>query len=306
MAKSRNHIPGIFNISHIFPPYREYHWFDNLERLNIDLNNQQFSDEKAWFFSELSTLIYDNEAFNRKTLTNKLKITDNDIHWFYSQGNEAILINYQQTQIVVFQGTHFPRLSFTNFASLTRTAENILVDDLVIAPIEQTVTNNNHSDSVKLHQGFVKALGKDDDHDSLWQQINRQLDKDKPLWLAGHSLGGAMATIAAMKNAQQVAGLYTYGTPCVGDSKAKQWQQRQLANKFFRYVNGSDIVCHIMTQPKFRRHFYHYEHAGELKSLNIQGNLGPFHLIEGLIDTVGLSFIDHSPIYYSIGCYEQL
>ena len=221
-------------------------------------------------------------------------------------------------QIVVFQGTHLPRLSYTNFASITRTAENILIDDLIIEQIPQTVSNGTQSAKVNLHKGFVKTLdddksqgksdskSKDDDQNSLWQQISQHLKADTPLWLTGHSLGGAMATIAAMRMPQQVAGLYTFGAPCVGDSKAKGWQQQQLKDKFYRYVNGSDIISHIMSKDKFRRHFYHYEQAGILKTINIQGSTGPFWLAERIMDRLGLSFIDHSPVYYMIGCYEEI
>ena len=317
MANSRNNIPGIFNVSHIFPPYREYHWFDGIDKFNIDLQNPAFSDEKAWFFSELCGLLYDDECFNRKVLTSKLNIQPQDIIWFRHKGNEALLINYHSSankpvQIVVFQGTHLPRLSHTNFASITRTAENILVDDLLIEQIPQTVSNGVQSAEVNLHKGFVKALGghesksKDDGQNSLWGEINQHLKTDTPLWLTGHSLGGAMATIAAMKMPQQVTGLYTYGAPCVGDSKAKDWQQQQLKDKFYRYVNGSDIISHIMSEDKFRRHFYHYEQAGILKTINIQGCTGPFWLAERIMDRLGLSFIDHSPLYYMIGCYEEI
>lgn len=311
MANSRNNIPGIFNISHIFPPYREYRWFDGIEKFNIDMQNSTFSHEKAWFFSELCGLIYDDERFNRKILTSKLNIQPQDIIWFHHKGNEALLINYQApdnvpVQIVVFQGTHLPRLSYTNFESITRTAENILVDDLIIEQIPQTVSNKAQSAEVNLHKGFVKALGEDDDPNSLWQQITQHLKPDTPLWLTGHSLGGAMATIAAMKMPQKVTGLYTYGAPCVGDSKARNWQERQLKDKFYRYVNGSDIISHIMSEDKFRRHFYHYEQAGILKSINIQGCTGPFWLAERIMDRLGLSFIDHSPVYYMIGSYEEI
>lgn len=308
MSNTPNNIPGICNISHIFPPYREYQWFEGLNstpKLTIDLQSQQFSTVNAWFFSELCALIYDNEDFNRKILCEKLHIANSDIQWFHHQGNEAMLINYQHAQIVVFQGTHFPRLSFINFSSVIRTAENILLDDLVIEHSEQTVANGRQSAQVNLHKGFVKALGNEKDENSLWGQIVKHLDNNKPLWLTGHSLGGAMANIAAMQMPQNVAGLYTYGAPCVGDEKAKQWQQTQLKDKFYRYVNGTDIVCNIMTTTKFRRHFDYYNHAGELKTINVQGDLGPFNFIERLMDKTDLSFIDHSPVYYMIGCYTN-
>lgn len=306
MAASSNQKPGICNLTKVFPPYREYRWFEQHQDFPIELQNSQFSAINAWWFSELSTLIYDNQAYSRKILNNILGIDNNDIHWFDHQGNQAMLVNYQNAQILIFQGTHFPRLTYTDFASLTRTAENILVDDLVLEQIEQTIEANSQSATMGLHKGFSKALGLQNQPDNLWHQITAKLDNSKPLWVAGHSLGGAMATITAMRLPKQVAGLYTYGAPGVGDVRAQQWQKQHLNGKFFRYVNGGDIVCHIMTTSKFKLHFDLYLHAGEEKKLNVQGYTGVFTLFSQLLDRLGVSFLDHSPVYYALGCRSAI
>jgi predicted lipase len=67
--------------------------------------------------------------------------------------------------------------------------------------------------------------------------------------IVGHSLGGALATHAALSLANQkmpVSILYTYGSPRVGDQKFSEWYDYQIntSNKF-RVTHGHDPVPHL-------------------------------------------------------------
>ena len=64
--------------------------------------------------------------------------------------------------------------------------------------------------------------------------------KRKPLFIAGHSLGGAVATIATRRlNAQcQIAACYTFGSPRVG---TEDWVA-QIKTPIYRIVNSADPV----------------------------------------------------------------
>ncbi|HBY63420.1 MAG TPA: hypothetical protein DEH78_26650, partial [Solibacterales bacterium] len=66
----------------------------------------------------------------------------------------------------------------------------------------------------KVHRGFAAAL------DKVWaSEVKPKLGGPRPLWVAGHSLGGALAVLAAARwaivDGQPVQGLYTYGQPRV-------------------------------------------------------------------------------------------
>jgi triacylglycerol lipase len=75
----------------------------------------------------------------------------------------------------------------------------------------------------EVHTGFHRALM------DIWLQMKttirtfrRTSDKlpDRPLWITGHSLGGAMATLAAatlIQADETFYGTYTFGSPQVGD-----------------------------------------------------------------------------------------
>lgn len=107
----------------------------------------------------------------------------------------------------------------------------------------------------KLHRGFVKAL------DQVWAAaVNPLLGRPVPLWVTGHSLGGALAVLAAARCAlvtgQPVRGLYTYGQPRVGNHDLRDAIDVSLAGRYFRYVNDRDIV------PRVPPATLGYRHAG--------------------------------------------
>ena len=71
----------------------------------------------------------------------------------------------------------------------------------------------------------------------------------KRLFIAGHSLGAALATLAlpdvSRKTSSTSPILYTYGSPRVGDKVFAEAFNRRDAGASFRIVNTSDIVVSI-------------------------------------------------------------
>ncbi len=78
------------------------------------------------------------------------------------------------------------------------------------------------------------------------------------LYITGHSLGGAMAVLAAArlfgrgyeswKPRDLVKGIYTFGQPMVGDQKFAEKCDQYFGPKLFRHVYGSDVVPHLPPQ----------------------------------------------------------
>ena len=70
----------------------------------------------------------------------------------------------------------------------------------------------------KVHRGFKAALSE------VWTSLEKHISNlhrnNLKIWLTGHSLGAALATLAAdrLGNAQ---GLYTFGSPRIGDRDFK-------------------------------------------------------------------------------------
>jgi len=109
------------------------------------------------------------------------------------------------------------------------------------------------------------------------------LDPAKPLVISGHSLGGALANLAAIDLAiqkpewQPNLHLYTYGTPRVGDRTFVETQSRLVPNHY-RVINLADMVP--MT-PLSELLIVSFVHGGEQWSfLSHHGDIGPNHLVD--------------------------
>lgn len=102
-----------------------------------------------------------------------------------------------------------------------------------------------------LHGGFA------DTWDLLKHEVMNRLDRRKKLILTGHSLGGAVATIAALSlfnEGFEINCLYTYGSPRVGNA---EWKTNfdKSGIVYYRIKNGDDFVT---TVPKV-----FFEHVGQ-------------------------------------------
>ena len=112
----------------------------------------------------------------------------------------------------------------------------------------------------RVHCGFAEAV------EHVWPEVRRLLGTPShamPLWVTGHSLGGAMATLASVRLAAEgykVRAVYTYGSPRVGDRVFRD--SYRLAN--YRFVNDNDLVPHL----PFR---WCYKHVGKLRLVDNEG-----------------------------------
>jgi triacylglycerol lipase len=91
------------------------------------------------------------------------------------------------------------------------------------------------------------------------------------LWITGHSLGAALATLAVaklrMEDDRPVNGLYTYGSPRVGDRIfARNFNQEFVAA--FRLVNNTDIVTRAPARIMLYSHVGHFLYLDEDKNLH--------------------------------------
>ena len=97
-----------------------------------------------------------------------------------------------------------------------------------------------------MHRGFLAA----------WLSVRNNVISTlatwpgKRLFLTGHSLGGALAMLAAADlhiaaAAQEIAGVYTFGQPRVGNKVFAQMFDMMLRDRTFRVVHRADIVPHV-------------------------------------------------------------
>jgi predicted lipase len=137
--------------------------------------------------------------------------------------------------------------------------------------IHQTYGKHRRTDrhaQGQVHKGFWKAL------QAVWVDLCTVLaqvrDRQQPIYITGHSLGGALAILAAAQLVQAghpVQGVYTYGAPRVGNRKFRQQFNQHLQDRTFRLVNDEDIVP-CLPAPSLG-----YVHTGQVFHFSATGEM---------------------------------
>ena len=129
--------------------------------------------------------------------------------------------------------------------------ETNLRHSLTPADFPQPAANGS---TARVHQGFLDAFR------SVRDQIDRYMPcgEGLPIFITGHSLGGALATLgAAHLSGWGLAACYTFGAPRVGNKGFS----RSLRTPVYRVVNPLDTV------PLVPAWSQGYRHAGARKRL---------------------------------------
>jgi hypothetical protein len=89
----------------------------------------------------------------------------------------------------------------------------------------------------------------------------------RPVLVTGHSLGGALATVAAAEWQGQIdiSGIYTYGQPAVGKGSFPAFITQHYAGKFYRFVNDDDVVPRVPPTYRHVGRLFHFDAEGELQ-----------------------------------------
>jgi hypothetical protein len=205
-------------------------------------------------FVEISPDEYDFDAFK----TFNAAATDFDI------GNARALMWMSQlayeTHVDGTISTVSPKWELSGVDPFTGTFETcgIIVERsdaviLVFAGTDPGIWQNLVTDGVfrldpdtNIHGGFQKAAARADAKIKQAAKLSR--DKGKPLFIAGHSLGAALAALAAQVATAEGAeprAVYTYGMPRTGGEKFQQAYNQHFGSKTFRLVHGIDLVARV-------------------------------------------------------------
>ena len=120
-------------------------------------------------------------------------------------------------------------------------------------------------DGAWTHAGFEEAL------DRLWRPVLSTVQQvrgnNRTVWVTGHSLGGALAILAANRLTAAgipVDGVYTFGQPLVAGESVAESLNKQFPN-YYRFVMHSDMVPSLGTLGAV--------HAGNLRYIDTLGNV---------------------------------
>ena len=286
----------------IAPPYYNYEYFQHGDSFPFRPEAEVFDVVNAWWLIEAATLVYAEEEFVRPRFQ---QAGLPDVRYFDGDSTDCFVAHNDTYIFLVFRGTESRRRSGS------QDVRHILAD--VKADCNVLLVDAEHSG--KVHKGFNTAL--DEVWDELLAYLRQIHQPPRTLWMTGHSLGAALATLAADRYGD-VQGLYTFGSPRVGDSEFR----KQFSVRAYRIVNGADIVTSV-PPPGL------YAHVGEHWYLDSEGLLrknmrrseiltdgfrGEMHNILDSIDQAkrgSFSFIpgglkDHIPTCYAVHLWNNL
>lgn len=208
----------------------------------LDLLNQRPREDWSWKF-EPDAL--GHSAVNAVALCNAALLT-------YSDGTSVrrFLSKWQFPDVRILRGFHTQGF-------IARQGNTLIVAFRGTEPINagDWLTDVNYhqreiSPSVPglVHQGFARAL--EEVGESMLSGVAELSGAGvTQMFITGHSLGGALAVLAASvlqsHGAPKIAAVYTFGQPRVGDSGFSAAFNAKLGNVTFRYVNDRDIVPHL-------------------------------------------------------------
>jgi len=238
---------------------QEFFVAPNRAGLCLELDAPGFRPVNAWWLAELSRLIYrkdgDEEGKNALAPARREILEDagfEEVARFAKGETYGALVvaggaargpsGRRRVGILVFRGTNSPRDWLTNI----RINQGRAVGEGLV------------------HDGFFDAL-----HE-VWDEVRNAIRSlGGPYFCTGHSLGAALATVAAARlsrTAMAPHSVYTFGSPRVGNGAfAASLEGRGL----FRVVNGSD--CVVRAPPSIGT--LDYCHAGELHALEPSAGL---------------------------------
>jgi len=213
--------------------------------------------EQAALFAKLSSIAYMHpEKKNAKgeLLKDKAKQLGFTATFISNKGAEAYIFEDKENVVIACRGTEPTQL------------KDIKAD----LQIKRVPSDTGIG---KVHRGF--KLYTDKIWDKLVEAVKSSKRQNKELWITGHSLGGAMATVTAKRCSETEelktpTMVFTYGSPRVGDGDYVNSIDRAIVHH--RFMNDGDIVTKIPTAP-------FYFHCGSLHHIGKDGEVSTYHKI---------------------------
>ncbi len=198
-------------------------WFRDFAAAPPLHRDARWRPANAWWLAELARLVYRSD--DRQRVLDAVGLQERFA--VEIDGTAALLLHRQARPacaVLVFRGTASLRDWLVNVRAVRRSWQG----------------------PGRVHYGFRRALHR------VWSRLEPHLDDAPDAFFTGHSLGGALATLAAALRPPLAT--YTFGAPKVGDRTFAA----ALPNGVHRVVNGRDLVPELPPSPRGG-----YVHGGE-------------------------------------------
>lgn len=266
--------------------------------------------ESARFLCEASDLAYLPEAEGMRAYAERLGLAAR----LFSVGNTQAWLAVDDANIVVaFRGTESPTsldglkdILITDALNLLVVPEGRLGHDLAAAGV-----------GARFHKGFADAIA------AIWTPLCAAVEAevkqaDRPVWITGHSLGGALALLAAWLLKRKFVPVHevcTFGAPMIGNRIACDAFNREFKGRIFRYINGRDPVPKLPTLSLAANEFVHVEsqrligphpHTGLAEMLGTVATKAANGLLAGTLVDEAWKHIGEEVGAHFLGVYRDL
>ncbi|MBW2355450.1 MAG: hypothetical protein JRF23_01550 [Deltaproteobacteria bacterium] len=264
----------------IFKPGEAEDFFSPAPPGDFDPSAEGFSPVNAWWLSEMARLVYRRDEAARR----RQKPTRGEILARFGLTERATFRD-GNLFAALFQSV---RQTVDPFAVLVFRGSSGHLDNWMA---NLSATARPWSTGGKVHGGFKQALL------GFWLQILEALCRiEVPVFYTGHSLGAALATLAASLRPPRA--LYTFGSPRVGDRRFGRTLDRLPV---FRIANPLDIVTDL-PPTGWRSGF---RHVGERHVLPVARDRSP-RPVSGARFPPPVFLAEHAPICYTLGLKRVL
>ncbi|MCK5736601.1 MAG: lipase family protein [Spirochaetaceae bacterium] len=234
----------------IIPPDMDYRYLKESKKYPLEPKKTNYSPVNAWWFSECAFLAYTHPGFARMVY----KLAGFDMfRFFHGVGTECMVSWNNRVVIVAFRGTELK----------SRSVLHEIQTDLNTIPVP-------FESGGMVHKGFLKGLEEIwDGPEGLRSFLDERLNEKphRPLWITGHSLGGALAALCFAR-IPDAKGLYLFGAPRVGDKDFKKLFQ---GRSVWRIENARDPVP--LVPPDIPSMKFNFVDLGTLKFIDNDGEI---------------------------------
>jgi triacylglycerol lipase len=219
----------------LFYPPPDYKYFENADGFPFEPDAPGFSWKNAWWLADAAVLAYVKDWSAVKAALNAAGFDD-----VRPIGPDAA----KSTKGFFASRSGSAPFALVSFRGTDKDDPRSAASDADIGPADR--------DGYTVHRGFALAL------DQVWDSEVRGMLAGfaGPVYFTGHSLGAALAAIAVTRFSGGRCGLYTIGSPRVGDDRFTSAVHLKT-EVVFRFVNSQDIVTLIPPEVPFRHYFRH-------------------------------------------------
>lgn len=209
---------------------------------------RDYDEERAKFYAHLSGALYCTpESLASWSCGYKCDHTREQLQSrriCTSQATKMVVAKTEDACIVGFEGTNKQQLqsAIRDLALLKRQSDFSLCKNC------------------KVHFGFQQDF--DEHKDCMYDSLQELGCSGREVGVTGHSLGGAVATIAAMHLEHQgwrVREVYTFGSPRVGSRNFARTWTKMFQGRSYRVTRVKDIVANV--PPDHLVFNWHFEHV---------------------------------------------